>query len=244
MVGTYAIFWREMVILRRRLIRVMASYAISPLLFLIAFGWGMGRSLQVEGMDYLTFMIPGLIALSSMSQTFSIAMDINISRFYWMTFEEFQTAPISSSSIVLGEVLSGMVRGMLASFIIFILAAAFGIRLNVNWALLLSVIFNTFMFASAAVITSMIVKSHADQASFNGFFIVPMSFLCGTFFPLSRFPEWAYLIAQVFPLTHASSCIRAAALGMDIPLISFLVMIIYSILFFLGAITCVKKASL
>nr|HID59027.1 hypothetical protein [Desulfobacterales bacterium] len=63
----------------------------------------MGRSLQVEGVDYLTFMIQGFIALSSMSQSFGIATDINISRFYWMIFEEFQTAPISSLSVVLGE---------------------------------------------------------------------------------------------------------------------------------------------
>ena len=88
--GIYAVFWREMVILRRRLFRVLASYFVSPLLFLIAFGWGMGRHLQVEGVDYLTFMIPGLIALASMSQTFNIAMDINIARFYWMTLKSFR----------------------------------------------------------------------------------------------------------------------------------------------------------
>ncbi|MDY7033634.1 MAG: ABC transporter permease [Thermodesulfobacteriota bacterium] len=242
--GAYAVFWREMIILKRRLFRILASYAVSPLLFLIAFGWGMGRNLQVEGVDYLTFMIPGLIALSSMSQTFSIAMDINISRFYWMTFEEFQTAPISSVSVVLGEVFSGMVRGTLASFVILFLAFCFGVKLGVNGMLLFSVLLNTFMFGSAAVITSMVVKSHADQASFNGFFIVPMSFLCGTFFPLSRLPDWAYFMAQVLPLTHASSCIRAAALGINIPLISLMIMIIYSALFFLVAIACVKRASI
>lgn len=242
--GVYAVFWREMVILKRRLIRVLASYAISPLLFLVAFGWGMGRNLHVEGVDYLTFMIPGLIALSSMSQSFGIAMDINISRFYWMTFEEFQSAPISSLSVVLGEVLSGIVKGMLAAVIIFILAFGFGVELRINGAFLLSLFLNTFMFASAAVITSMVVKSHADQASFNGFFIVPMSFLCATFFPLSRLPEWAYLTAQVLPLTHASTCIRAAALGRDIPLVSLAIMIGYSALFFSGAVVCVKRASI
>ena len=242
--GAYAVFWREMVIFKRRILRILASYTVSPLLFLIAFGWGMGRNLQVEGVDYLTFMIPGLIALSSMSQTFSIAMDINISRFYWMTFEEFQTAPISSVSVVLGEVFSGMVRGTLASFVILLLALGFGVKLGVNGALLFSVLLNTFMFGSAAVITSMVVKSHADQASFNGFFILPMSFLCGTFFPLSRLPDWAYIMAQVLPLTHASSCIRAAALGINMPLISVMVMIMYSALFFLGAIACVKRASI
>jgi len=198
----------------------------------------------VEGVAYLTFMIPGLIALSSMSQSFSISMDINISRFYWMTFEEFQSAPISSFSVVLGEVLSGIVKGVLASLIILLLALGFGVKLGINGGFLLSLLLNTFMFASAAVITSMIVKSHADQASFNGFFILPMSFLCGTFFPLSRLPEWAYFIAQVLPLTHASACIRAAALGRDFPLFSLAIMVVYSALFFSVAVISVRRASI
>ena len=242
--GAYAVFWREMVILKRRFLRVLGLYTVSPLLFLIAFGWGMGRSLNVEGVGYMTFMVPGLIALSSMSQSFSIAMDINIARFYWMTFEEFQSAPVSSLSIVLGEVLSGMVKGMLAAIMIFVLALCFGAELRVNGGFFLSICLNTLMFASAAVITSMVVKSHADQASFNGFFILPMSFLCGTFFPLSRLPEWAYFTAKVLPLTHASACIRAAALGRDVPLVSLGIMVFYSVLFFSGAVICVKRASI
>jgi len=244
MSGAYAVFWREMVILRRRFLKTLSSNAISPLLFLIAFGWGMGRSLQVEGVEYLTFMIPGLIALSSMSQSFNISTDINIARFYWMTFEEFQTAPISSLSVVLGEVLSGVVRGILASLVIFVLAFAFGVRLSVNAEFIVSLFLNTFMFASAAVITSMVVKSHADQASFNSFFIVPMSFLCGTFFSLSRLPDWAYMVAQVLPLTHASLCIRAAALERSFPIGSLMLMIAYSAIFFIGAVVCVRRASI
>jgi hypothetical protein len=54
--------------------------------------------------------------------------------------------------------------------------------MKVNREFLLFLFFNTFMFASAGVIASMVVKSHADQTSLNSFVIVPMSFLCGTFF--------------------------------------------------------------
>ncbi len=242
--GVYAVFWREMVILRRRLFKTLASYAVSPLLFLIAFGWGMGRGLEAEGVDYLTFMIPGLMALSSMSHSFSISTDINVARFYWMTFEEFQTAPISSLSVAMGEVLSGMVRGLLASLIILLLAFCFGIRLRLNGIFSLFLFLNTFMFASAAVITSMMVKSHADQASLNTFFILPMSFLCGTFFSLSQLPNWAYFFTQILPLTHASLGIRAAALGKTVPIDSLIIMILYSVFFFGGAVICIRRASI
>jgi len=244
MKGVYAVFWREMTIFKRRLLRTLSSYAISPMLFLIAFGWGMGRNLQVEGVDYLTFMIPGLIALSSMSHSFGISTDINIARFYWMTFEEFQTAPISSQAIVLGEVLHGVARGVAASLVIFLLSLAFGVKLMVNGWFFFSLFLNTFMFASAGVVASMVVRSHADQASFNSFFIVPMSFLCGTFFSLSRLPDWACLIARILPLTHASLCIRAAALGRELPGDSLAIMLLYSTVLFLGAVYFVRRASI
>ena len=150
--AVYAVFWREMAILRRRIWKTLISYAIGPALFLIAFGWGLGRSVSMEGVDYLTFMIPGLMSLTSMSQAWSIGMDINIARFYWMTFEEFQTAPLHHFSITLGEVLAGMVRGLLGAAIIALLALIGGVRIDLGPLLLLSLLLNTFVFAAASVV--------------------------------------------------------------------------------------------
>ncbi|NPV52713.1 MAG: ABC transporter permease [Firmicutes bacterium] len=244
MSGVYAVFWREMRILRQRLPKTIISFCVSPLLFLIAFGWGVGRNLTVQGTNYMHFMIPGLMALGSMNNSFNIATEINIARFYLRSFERLQVAPLSPWQIVLGEVLSGMVKGLLAGGTIYLLTLAFGIRPHLSLLLWLSVLANTFMFASAAVITAMVVKSHADQASFNTFFITPMSFLAGTFFPLARLPEWAQYLARALPLTHASNCIRAAALGQRFPVDSFAVMIIYSAFFFLMAVVTVRHASI
>jgi ABC-2 type transport system permease protein len=240
--GVMAVFWREMIILRRRIKRMLASYAISPTLFLIAFGWGVGRDLSLDGVDYITFMIPGLLALSSMSQSFSLAQDLNIARFYWMTFEEFQTAPIKPWSIVMGEIMSGMVRGLLSTVVIGILAALAGANINWSLALLIGLLLNTLIFSAAAVMAAMAVKSHADQSFLNSFIIVPMSFLCGTFFPLDRLPVWAKAVVQVLPLTHGAEIIRAAALDRSLPLISLAVMILYAAIFVCGATFLVKRA--
>jgi ABC-type multidrug transport system permease subunit len=243
MSGVFSVFWREMVILRRRLRRTLASYAMSPVLFLVAFGWGMGRGVNVEGVDYLTFMIPGLLALASMSQSFTIAVDLNVARFYWKTFEELQTAPVSDFAISLGEVLAGMVRGLLAGTVILLLAKLSGVAISYSWLLLLSVLLNTFLFASAGVMASMVVRSHADQSSLTTFIIVPMSFLCGTFFPLDHLPQWAACIIKVLPLTPASQCIRAAALDKPFPWISLLMLILWALVLFGAASKVVKRAS-
>lgn len=242
--SVYAVFWREMIILSRRLKRMLASYAISPMLFMLAFGWGMGKGISVEGVDYLSYMVPGLFALSSMSQSFSIATDINVARFYWMTFEEFQTSPVSYLSVTLGEALAGMVRGLLAPLVITIVALLAGVKLHFSILLVMAVLLNSFQFSCGAILAAMKVRSHADQSTLTSFIIVPMSFLCGTFFPLERLPEWAGCLVGLLPLTHASHAIRAAALGQPFPWVSALVMVLYGGVFFLLATKSVRQASI
>ena len=97
---------------------------------MIAFGYAMGKNVSIEGHSYIEFLIPGLAAMASMTQAFAIGSEINIARFYWHIFEEFQAAPISNAAYVLGEVLAGMTRALLAGGVIFILGALFGVILH------------------------------------------------------------------------------------------------------------------
>jgi len=243
MSGVWAVFYREMLILRGRLGRQLANYAISPLLYVIAFGWGMGRGVRMEGVDYLAFMLPGLMALSSMNRSFGMASEINIARFYWHTFEQFQTAPIGAAAVALGEVAAGVARALLAAVVVAALALVGGVGLDLGPVLWLAVIANGFMFGAAAVWAAMIVRSHADQANLTGFIITPMSFLCGTFFSLEAMPPWAATIIQVLPLTQASHCIRAAALDQPTPWLAWAAMGLYCVAFFALAVWRVRQAS-
>ena len=242
--GFRAVVWREMLVLKSRFWRTLAGYGVSPALFLIAFGWGVGRQVSFSGADYLSFMVPGLVALSTMGHSFSLAMDINVARFYTMTFEELQTAPVSGLTITLGEVFSGVVRGMLAALVVLAIALACGVKLGLGPLFWLSIFLNCFTFAALAVLMAMLVRSHADQASLNSFIIVPMSFLCGTFFPLERLPLWAGGLAKLLPLTHASRCIRAAALGWAFPWPSLLVLALMGLGFLAAASFAVRRASI
>lgn len=208
-----AVYLREMLILKRRFWRQLAGMAVSPLLYLIALGYAMGETARFDGHTYLEFLIPGLIAMSSMTQSFGIATDINVARFYWHIFEEFQAAPIRNAAYVAGEVLAGMTRALMAIAVILILSLLFGIRLHYGPLLWLAVLLNSFVFASLAVALAMLVKSHADQSLLTSFVITPMAFLGGTFFPVERLPDWAQKILFVLPLTHAAQAIRTTAFG-------------------------------
>lgn len=238
----FAVYYREMLILKKRLTRQIPSWAVSPLLYLIAFGYAAGHSVTVEGHSYMAFLIPGLIAMSSMTQAFAIASDINIARFYWHIFEEFQAAPVSKTAYVTGEVLAGMTRALLSVSVIMILALIFSIDLHYNLAFLTGVLLNSFVFASLAVGLAMVVKSHADQALLNSFVITPMAFLGGTFFPVDRLPDWAGTILSFLPLTHASSAIRTACLEGKSDTGSWLILLVTGCVFFAMAVSFVEKA--
>jgi len=237
-----AVYLRELLILRRRLFKQIASMAVAPLLYLVAFGFAMGRDMMVQGRTYMEFLIPGLVAMSSMTQAFAIASEINIARFYWHIFEEFQAAPLSNPAYVAGEVLAGITRAFLAVCVILVIAFVFGIALSYNVWFWLAVIINALVFAALAVCCAMLVKSHADQVLVTNFVITPMAFLGGTFFPLDRMPMGVQKILGLLPLTHAAKAIRLAAFGKIPPFFSYVVLLALGALFYVCALWCVNKA--
>lgn len=237
-----AVFLRELLILKHRFKRQISGMAVSPLLYMLTFGFALGSHLKMGEHSYLEFLVPGLLAMSSMTQAFAIASDINVSRFYFFVFEEIMAAPTSRLAYVLGEVCSGLLRVLLASAVIIILASVFGVKLHYSPTLWLAIFLNAFSFSALAVAMAMLVRSHADQSLLNSFIITPMAFLGGTFFPLDSLPAWAQGVLSVLPLTHAAKAVRAEALGGSAEPISLIILSATSILFLLLAISTVTKA--
>ncbi len=240
--GWTAVYFREMLILKRRLSRLIGAWSVSPLLYLIAFGYAMGRDITVEGHAYIEFLIPGLAAMASMTQAFAIGSEINIARFYWHIFEELQSAPVSNAAYVLGEVLAGMTRAFLAGCVILVMGAAFGVVLSYGGLFWLAFFMNSFIFSSLAVGLAMLVKSHADQAMMTSFIITPMAFLGGTFFPIENLPAWAQKILVLLPLTHTADAIRASSFGNTPKPFDYLILACVGVPAFIFAISAVNKA--
>jgi hypothetical protein len=92
----YSILWTDLRVLRRQWWRLLVTTMISPLLYLIAFGWGLGRGINVEGTNYLEFVIPGIVALTAMTISFNSAgMKLNVDRLYCKSFDECLMSPVS-----------------------------------------------------------------------------------------------------------------------------------------------------
>lgn len=238
----YTVFWREMLMLRRRFLRFFAGSMVSPLLYMVTFAWGVRRGLPMKAGNYLEFVVPGIIALSAMYGSYNTTgLVLNLRRIYYKTFEEYLIAPISPFSLALGNVLAGSVRGIFSSLIILVLAYLFGAHLMINLWFLLCLFLTSFLFASLGLIAAMKINSAEDMINFTTFVILPMSFLCGTFFSVNKLPKAIAYFVEILPLTHASYSLRALALGNDFPLLSLLVLTGYTVALFAAVVIVTAK---
>ncbi|WP_432468180.1 ABC transporter permease [Agarivorans sp. Z349TD_8] len=211
--GIYGIYYRECTILRKKLVRTVLAGAVPPFLYLMAFGFGVGKETQVGGIDYLTFLLPGLLAMSSMNQSYNIASEINISRFYLKIFEEFLLAPNQRWQIVAGEVLYGMTKGLIPVVIIAVYSVLCGVKLHFSILFFASLVLHLAAFSLIGFIVALKMKNHRDQATMNAFIITPMMFLSGTFFPVDQMPSIIRVVAAFSPLTYSAELLRSALLN-------------------------------
>ncbi|MBF0507306.1 MAG: ABC transporter permease [Deltaproteobacteria bacterium] len=241
----YPIFLKEMLLFRRKLLRLgyVFSAMIMPIIYLGAFGWGLGRSVRIQGTDYLSFLIPGLVAMSSMNNSYSwVANALNLSRLYFKTFQVFIQAPIGPSAIMIGEVLAGMVKGLFASLLIIIIGLFISSAHFITPLFVITLLLNCFLFANLGVITGMRAKSHEDTATYTNFFIMPMAFFSGTFFPVDKVPLFIKPIIYILPLTHTNIVIRKSSLDYE-SLISLLVLVVYALLLFAYGSRLIRRYS-
>ena len=107
------VMWRDWTVLRRRLKKFIFSRLVTPILYLVAFGWGLGRSINLDGGSYLDFLVPGIIALNTMNVSYMSATTIHAEKVYHKSLEEYLIAPISPAAYVVGKISSAIIRAAL-----------------------------------------------------------------------------------------------------------------------------------
>ncbi len=216
---TLTVFWGEWLDLRVRLVQIAATGLVSPLIYIVGFGLGLGSALDASmkpaaGDNYLQFILPGMIALSSMTISFTgTTFSICGERLYSKTFEETLLVPVHPLALHLGKMLAGIIRGLMTSGSVILVAVLFTGKVwsFINPLFLLLLTLNCAVFAGLGVIVGLNVKSLESVGLYNNFLIIPMSFLGGTFFDPTTLPAALKAIVYLLPLTYTSIGLRAAA---------------------------------
>ena len=217
------VFWRDWIVLRRRLKKFILSRLVTPVLYLVAFGWGLGRSITLDSGSYLDFLVPGIVALNSMNVSYMSATTVHAEKVYHKSLEEYLSAPISPLAYVAGKLSSAVLRALISTALILGVAVLFGAKLNLSAVFLPAVVLNAVIFAGVGFCAALKVQTYEELAQVNTYLLMPMSFLCGTFFSTAQLPEMVRLAIEILPLTHTSALLRT---GFDA--VSLAVLIFYA----------------
>lgn len=240
--GIVTAIWEKWIEFKYEWIKITASALVSPLLYMIALGWGLGSMTNVTDRPYIDFLVPGLIAMNTMNNSFSaVATALNIQRAFEHSFEQIIISPTSLNQYVLGQAIGGALRGMYGGVLILLISLPFGVGIRVTPSFVLVMFLNGLLFAALGVLAAILANTHGDVARFSTFVITPMTFLCNTLFPLERIPGAVQVIIRFLPLTHASGQLRSISYGNPVSWFSLLVLGVYAAVFMGLAIYFIRK---
>ena len=230
--GIITVLWEKWVEFKFEWKKITASALVSPMLYMIALGWGLGSTSTVTDRPYIDFLVPGIIALSTMNNSFSaVGQPLNVQRLFERSFDQIIISPTPMPAYIFGQMLGGALRGMYSGLLILLLSIPFGASIQLSLPFFLVMLLNGMTFAALGILSAIVASSHGDIARFSTFFILPMTFLCNTFFPLERVPDFIQVLISILPLTHASSSLRAMAYGSAPNPLSLIVLAIYATVF-------------
>lgn len=189
---------------------------LEPILYLWAMGFGLGVYVEkIQGLSYIDFLAPGLIASSAM---FSTAYEMTYGSFTRMSFQKtfhaMVATPVSMDDVVMGEMIYGTFKGVLYGTVFLLVTFLFGL---VKSPLALLVPFPLLLMALIFSILSLVWTGLAPNYDSFGYFftiiITPMFFFSGIFFPVDNLPEAVQFLPWLTPLYHGVVIIRSLVLG-------------------------------
>ena len=236
--GVYTIWLRNNIRYFRSKSRIIGSLA-QPLFFFLALGFGLNAAFAGTGFDYISFIVPGIVSMAILfSSIFSGIQIIWDKQFGFL--KETLIAPVSRTSIMLGQTLGGATTSMVQGIFVIIIALLIGsislspaILIALGFMLLIGIAFT----ATGIAIASRMEDMQGFQLIMN-FIIMPIFFLSGALFPLTNAPAILNIIAQLNPLAYGVEGVRYGLLGASAinPLVCFVVLTVFSIvMIFIGA---------
>ena len=230
---TYRVAWGDLVYMKENILEVIITGLVGPLLYLLAFGYGLGGSMSSGSESYLEFIVPGIIALSTLSCTFStVAMKVLVQRLFYMSFDELLLCPVHISSIILGKCASGVIRALLSCTVLIIVGHLISPAVSIDPMALVVVFFAALTFSMLGLLAGMLTNKTQKLNMFSALVVVPMTFMCGTLFNVDALPSVASWVVYALPLTHVSALMRGIMLDTGIPMDSVLILAIYLVGFF------------
>lgn len=196
------------------------SSVLEPLVYLLAFGLGLGATLvdEVEGVPYIQFVGTGMVATAVI---FSSALPSMFGTFvkhrFQNTYEAILAAPVDVEELVTAEMIWIALRSAVYGCVPLIVTFFWGLEPAPGMLLVPFFAFVTALGFAGFGITMAAVVAKIDQFNYvTALFITPLFLVAGTFFPISGLPEGVQVVANVNPLHQLVELVRGGAFGFEV----------------------------
>ena len=213
--GIFAIYHFEMSRMFRTVSQSIASPVLSTALYFIVFGSAIGSKIgNIDGVNYTSFLVPGLIMLTILNQSVSNAsFGIYFPKFSG-TIYEILSAPISPIEITCGYVLAAASKSVLVGLIILI-TSAFFIEITIlhPFWMLLFLILMSITFSLFGFIIGIWANDFQKIQLIPSFILTPLTFLGGSFYSIGMLPDFWQKLSYVNPIVYLISSFRWSFYG-------------------------------
>lgn len=216
MIGAIRVVQRNARVWLKYMVSSMVGNLGQPLLFLLAFGLGVGRQIEmIEGYTYLQFIAPGLVASAVMYSASFEGSYGSFTRFATQsTFEGILMTPITVEELAMGEVCWGGIKGLISGVVMLAVMPLFGLVPSI-WVLALIplLLVAGVLFAALGVIMTAIAKNYEFFNYFISLVVTPLFLFSGIFFSLNELPAGIRVIFEFLPLTPVVTLSRMFCSG-------------------------------
>lgn len=195
----------------------LGGLLIQPMLWVALFGLGMGALVrQISGDDYLSFIMPGILALTALGGAAGGGMALLDERLRGI-MKEYLVAPIPRLSILLGSAASTTTKALLQVVIILVLGALLGAHFTADplgW-LTTFVLITLFTLGFSGIALAVAARSSSIMGYHGMLFLfnLPLLFASNALYPLGQMPGWIRVLSLLNPTTYLIDATRATAFG-------------------------------
>jgi ABC-2 type transport system permease protein len=203
----------------RRFLRVSSQTLLAPIisasLYLFVFGATLGERISVlEGFSYAQFVIPGLVLMGVINNSFANTSSSLFMSRYLGNIVDLLVTPISPPQFIWAYTLAAMIRGIGVGFAVLLISTLFA---ELPWAhplaALVMAAMASFLFAQFGLLAAIFANNFDALSMFSNFLILPLIYLGGVFYPISILPGFWSTLSHFNPLFYLIDGFRHAILG-------------------------------
>ncbi len=247
LVGLWTIVRKETRRVVRIWIQTIVPPAITMTLYFIIFGSLVGSRIgSMDGVPYMTFIAPGLIMMSVITNSFANVVSSFFSSKLMLHLEEMLVAPLAHTTIVVGFVVGGVVRGLLVAALVVVVAMFFtDLQLVHPLITFTTILLTAVVFSIAGLFNAIFAKTFDDISIIPTFVLTPLTYLGGVFFSISLLPPFWQKVALANPVLYMVNAFRYGMLGSsDIPIgVAYAIMLGFAVGLFAAVLVMLKRGS-